>query len=184
MNRIFLGLIALPLLGMAPPSGMVVTIGGSPARTCYEATKINDASGTAMAACDWAIGQESLQRNIVAAHVNRGILRMGRNDYGSAEADFSRAVAIDPNQPDAWLNFAIAHYQQGKMASALPMFERAITLRTKAPALAYFWRAMIKEDAGDVKGAYADLKRAAELKPTWRAPARELKRFRVVRNGG
>lgn len=185
MIRIFLGMAALPLMGMASPAAMVTSVGAGAAKSCYKSAVASNSSAAAMTNCDTAIGQGALlHRDRVATFINRGILYMVRDDYPRAEADFQRAVAMDPGHADAWLNYGIAHYQQGKMGSATTMFERALTLRTRDPALAYFGRALVKEDTGDVRGAYADLRRAAALNPSWEAPALELRRFRVVRKGG
>lgn len=184
MNRIFLGIAALPLMGMAQTGAMVVNLGTSAARLCYQSAEARDASVGALANCDLALEQDALvPHNLVASHVNRGILHLVRHDYPGAEADFDRALTLSPNQPEAWLNSGIAHYQQGKMASAAAKFERALALKTKSPAVAYYGLAMAKEDRGDARGAYADLKRATELSPNWSMPAQEMKRFRVVRKG-
>ncbi len=181
MKRIFLGLMAIPLMGMAP-TGAVVTIGSGSASSCYQAAVSHDISNRAMDECNAALDREVLsQNNEVASYVNRGILHLMRTDYRSAEADFSRATTIQPKQAEAWLNMAIAHYQQGRIESAAELFGRSIELRTQRPAIAYFGRALAKEDRGDLKGAYADLRRAKELSPAWDAPVNELKRFRVQR---
>lgn len=184
MSRIFLGLAALPLMGMAQTGAMVVNVGGSAARSCYLSAEARDASSKAMGGCDMAVQQGPLDsHNLVASHVNRGILHLVRNSYPDAEADFDRAMALSPNQPEAWLNSGIAQLEQGRAAAAEPRFEKALALRTTAPAIAYYGLALAKEDRGDLRGAYADLKRATELSPQWTAPVRELKRYRLARKG-
>lgn len=183
MKKIFLGLAAIPLMGMAP-TGMTVTIGASSASDCYRAAAAYDASDTAMGECNAALDHDLLTLdNEVASYVNRGILHLIRTDYPSAEVDFSRALSIQPNQAEAYLNMGIAHYQQGRAESAIKLFGRSLELRTQRPAIAYFGRALANEVRGDLKGAYADLRRANELSPDWDAPANELKRFRVHRKG-
>ena len=185
MSRIFLGLAALPLMGMAQTGAMVVNVGGSAARSCYLSAEARDASSAAIDECDKAVQQGMLdERNLVASHVNRGILYLVRNNYPSAEADFDRAMTLSPNQPEAWLNSGIAHLEQGRALSAAPRFEKALSLRTSKPAIAYYGLALAKEDRGDLRGAYADLKRAVELSPQWALPAREMKRYRFARKGG
>jgi tetratricopeptide (TPR) repeat protein len=181
MKKIFLALAAVPLMGMGP-TGATVTIGGGSASSCYRAAVAHDISTGALNDCNAALNHEVLsQDNEVASYVNRGILHLLRTDYPNAEADFSRAMSMQPNQAEAWLNMAIAHYRQGRSESAAKMFERSIELRTERPAIAYFGRALAREDRGDIKGAYADLQRANELQPAWDAPVNELKRFRVLR---
>lgn len=182
MKSIFLGLAAIPLMGMAPIGASVQTVGGSSAASCYHAAAARDMSDQAMNDCNSALERETLsQGDQVASFVNRGILRLIHNDFRNAEADFTRAMAIEPNQAEAFLNMAIAHYQQGRVDTAASLFERSLALGTKYPAIAYFGRGLANEDRGNIEGAYADLRRASELNPGWKAPTEELKRFQVRR---
>lgn len=184
MKSVFLGLAAIPLMGMAPTGATVVSVGGSSAASCYHAAAARDTSVQAMDDCNTAIERETLsQGDHVASFVNRGILRLIQNDFRNAEADFTQAMTIEPTQAEAFLNMGIAHYQQGRIESAAKLFERSLALRTKFPAIAYFGRGLANEDRGDLKGAYADFRRARELHPGWKAPVEELKRFQVRRKG-
>ena len=180
MKLIFLTTAAFALMGMAPTGAALITVGGSQAESCYNAAVARDASQHAMNDCNAAIGQDVLPFNdLVASYVNRGVLKLVRADYRSAEADFNQAMALHPRQPEAWLNKGIARYQQGDPRGAAEMFDKAIQLNTRYEALAYFGRALANEDTGNIKGAYADLRKASQLSPKWKAPAEELKRFQV-----
>lgn len=180
MRALFLCGAAFALMGMAPTGAMRTSVGGSSAESCYHAAAARDASPQAMGDCNSALNQEVLAySDLVASHVNRGILRLVLKDYRSAEADFNRALALAPKQPEAWLNKGISRYQQGDTAGAVEMFERSIELRTSYPALAYYGRALANEDRGNISAAYADLRRASDLSPDWAAPREELKRFQV-----
>ena len=184
MKSVFFGLAALPLMGMAPTGASVQTVGGSSATSCYHAAAARDTSSQAMVDCTNAIERETLSHgDQVASFVNRGILRLIHNDFPNAEADLTKAMTLDPSQPEAFLNMGIAHYQQGRVESAAKLFERSLALRTKFPAIAYFGRGLANEDRGDLKSAYADLRRARDLNPGWKAPIEELKRFQVRRKG-
>jgi hypothetical protein len=55
-----------------------------------------------------------------------------------------------------------------------------LALKTARPALAYYGRAAVNEDMGNLRQAYVDLRRAQMLEPSWSVPVEELKRF-VVR---
>ena len=46
---------------------------------------------------------------------------------------------------------------------------------------AYYSRAVIEEETGDVKAAYRDYKTALAIKPDFAPASRELARFKVVR---
>jgi len=115
----------------------------------------------------------------VATHVNRGILRLRLARLTDANADFDRALAMDPKQAEAWLNKAVLNARFGRSVDALPMVQKALEFNTKRPALAYFVRAMAHEDSGNIRAAYHDLQRARELDPKWAEPRIELKRFKV-----
>ena len=164
----------------ASASPSVMTIGGSFAEGCFEAAKKRNASMDTLRTCDYAIAAQPLTpKDTLATYVNRGILRMIRKDYTGAQADFTADTTMDPTRSEPWMNLAYLRLKQGRSAEALPLFSRAIELGTEVPELAYFGRGLAQEDLGNIKAAYMDLRQAAELRPTWNEPARELARFQV-----
>lgn len=178
-------LIGAASASAAPTGAALITVGGSSAETCYHAAAARDSSAPALNECDLAINQDVIPfGDRVATFVNRGILKLVRADYRSAEADFNQAMAMEPTQAEAWLNKGIARYQQGDVRAARDMFTRAIQLRTNYQALAYFGRGLANEDAGDIRAAYSDLKTAARLAPKWQAPRDQLARFKVMPKSG
>ena len=180
MRAILLTTAAFALMGMAPTGSAVVSVGGSSAESCYHAAVARDTSRQALGECSSALGREVIpMTDLVASYVNRGVLRLVLADYRSAESDFDQAMALEPNQAEAWLNKGIARYQQGDAKAAVDILDHAIQLRTHYPALAYFARGLANEDSGNIKAAYADLQRAHQLSPQWAAPSDELKRFQV-----
>ena len=172
-----------PRLTDAPDQAFVVGMtGGGLARSCYLAAEARDVSDVALGDCGRALTEQVLTgEDRVATHINRGILRRLRDDAAGARADFDAALALNPNQPEAWLNRGVLLFNQGATNEALQMFERAIALKTRAPALAYFGRGLANEERGDVRAAYADLLRARALKPGWAQPAQELARYQIRR---
>ena len=184
MRALFLAVSAAVLFATLPASASpsMMTIGGSFAEGCFEAAEHHNASTDTLRICDTALAAEPLTpKDTLATHVNRGILRMIRNDYPGAEADFMAATAINPARPEPSLNLATLRLKQGRSAEALPLFSKAIELGIEESEIAYYGRGLAHEDMGDLKAAYADLRRAAELKPTWREPAKELARYQVRR---
>lgn len=188
MKLILLSTAAFAVMGMSPSSSMptgasVITVGGSAAESCYDSAVGRDASAAAFADCNAAITQEAIPlRDLVASYVNRGVLKLVRADYRSAEADFDQAMRLDPMQPEAWLNKGIARYQLGDPQSAAVLFGQAIENRTRFASLAHYGRALAYEDTGNIRGAYMDLRKAQALNPKWEAPRVELARFQVTRN--
>jgi tetratricopeptide (TPR) repeat protein len=172
------------LLGAAASAApaSVTVIGNSNARLCYEAAdsplvpRVTDVQ-----ICDEALMRDALARfETVATHVNRGILklRLGRTD--EAIADFDRAIVVDPDQPEAYLNKGAALIRLNNAREALPLFTVALERRTSRPEIAHYGRGVAYEALGNLAAAYRDYRRASELKPDWEEPRAELARFRVV----
>ena len=162
----------------APAS--ILVVGGNMARSCYLAAEAKSLGRDALESCNRALADEPLTReDRVATYVNRGIIYFRQAAVPQATADFDRALALDPAEPDAWLNKAVMLVQYGHSDEAMPMIEKAIDLKTRRPAVAYFVRALIHEERGNLRAAYADLQHAKALEPNWRQPAIELARYQV-----
>lgn len=163
-----------------PASAAVTVIGSSAARACYEAARSPRKSADGIERCNTAFESEALTRqDMVATHVNRGILRISKGDVQGALADYDAALALNPREPEAWLNKAFAYLRNGDARGALPFFDSAVALKTREPAMAHYGRGIAHEEVGNARAAYSDYLRARELTPEWDAPARELSRFRV-----
>lgn len=183
MKALFLATTVALATAAIPASASIITVGGSFARSCYQAADARIATDSNLLVCDRALTEQALdERDKLASHVNRGILRMVKGDLAGAQWDYDQAAAIDPNEPEVWLNMGVLRYTQGNSEEAVRMFEKAISLRTKEPAFAYYGRGLAYEDKGDFKSAYADYVRAKSLKPSWKQPDVELERYSVRRN--
>ena len=165
-----------------PASASVVTLGNSDARICYMAADSPSMPVVReIRACDDALGRESLTAyEVVATHVNRGILRLRRGMIDAAIADFDRAIALDPNQPEAYLNKGAALLRRENPGEAMNLFTIALERQTTRPALAHYGRAVANETLGNLSAAYRDYTAASRIAPDWRDPRQELTRFRVV----
>lgn len=171
------------IVGCATPaSASVMVIGSSDARMCYEAAdspimpQVID-----LRRCDSALQTDNLSAyETVATHVNRGILRLRRGQIDQAIADFDRAMQLDPNQPEAYLNKGAARIRQDNPTEAAELFTVALQHNTRRPAVAHYGRAVAYEALGNVREAYADYRAASELAPDWSQPRADLQRFRVV----
>lgn len=185
LNRhTMLGLAATAACAVAGPAqASVIVLGNTDARLCYQA-----ADSPMMPAardvrrCDDALLREALSAyEVVATHVNRGILRLRRGMVDAAIADFDRAIALDSGQAEAYLNKGAALMRRdGRSAEAVQLFTIALERNTMRPALAHYGRAVANETLGNIPAAYRDYRQASRLAPEWREPQRELTRFRVV----
>lgn len=168
------------LAAAAPADAARITIGSTMARACYEAAEAHRVDLNSKRLCDMALTEEGLTyHDLTGTHVNRGILFMLSGDLDMADRDYDRALALDPKEPEAWLNKGINALKRGDSQIALGFVEKAIGLRTRKPAVAYYMRAIAHEEAGNVRAAYADLQRARQLDPAWPLPVVELQRYRV-----
>ncbi|HEX8667271.1 MAG TPA: tetratricopeptide repeat protein [Allosphingosinicella sp.] len=166
-----------------PASASVIALGNSSARLCYKAAEERTAlPQVARRWCDEALAAENLNRaDTVATYVNRGILTLRSGDAEAAVQDFDRALALDRDEPEAYLNKGAALLNlPERTAEAAALFSTAIEKRTRRPAMAYYGRAVAYETAGDTAAAYHDYRQASRLAPKWREPRAELARF-VVR---
>ena len=170
----------------APALAGIVVVGTSPARGCYESAASENGSTAALRDCDaaFATGQLGFYE-VVATHVNRGIVKLFGNDVDGAIGDFDRAIELDPTEAESYLNKGAAMLKKGGQESeAIALFTRAIDQRTNRPELAFFGRAIAYETSGNVREAYGDYQRAQAAAPKWEDPVRELARFKVQRASG
>jgi tetratricopeptide (TPR) repeat protein len=167
-----------------PASAGVTVIGSSSAKLCYlEADSKRVPSAESLRICDRALNEEAhTGYDLVATHVNRGIVRLRLNDVIGSLLDFDRAIALDPEEPEAYLNKASALMRQDQVPAALPLFNIALEKKTRRPEIAYFGRGVAYEALGRIPEAYADFRQAAALAPQWEEARLELSRFRVVPN--
>lgn len=174
--------IAMAAFPLSAAEAGIMTIGEGFARSCYESSEAQVSTPATIEACNRAFSEQALDlHDEVATHVNRGILYYLSGNLRAANLDYDAALALDPNEPEAWLNKGMAALKARDSAAAAPMFEKALLLNTARPALAYYGRAIVNEDSGNIRQAYADLQRARELEPRWPLPGEELKRY-VVRD--
>ena len=166
----------------APAAASVVVVGSGDARLCFQAAdspmlpQVTD-----IRHCDDAIAEGALTTyEMVATHVNRGILRLRRNQIDESIADFDAAMRLDPNQPEAYLNKGAALIRRENPSEAAQLFTVALEHNTRRPEVAHYGRAVANEALGNVREAYQDYRLAAELAPGWSAPRADLQRFRVV----
>ena len=165
-----------------PAAAGVVTIGNSTAMDCYEAAVGNDYDRNAISHCDLALSQEGLTvQDRAATFNNRGVLFLRGRDFRSAGRDFDRAVATYGGNAEAWLNKAISDLRRGAGMETMPLIERSLALNTQRQALAYYSRSLAYERGGNIRAAYLDLIRARDLAPEWKAPAEDLRKFRIIR---
>lgn len=158
----------------------VTVLGGGMARQCSNAALAGEADRRFEAACTQALETELLsQRDRAGTFVNRGVLKLRRLEFDAARGDFDRAVEVLPDLAEAYANRGAALVGQRRYAEGLADINRALELGVGEPEKAYFNRALAHEGLDDLKQAYFDYRKAAELSPEWEAPRKELARFTI-----
>lgn len=161
--------------------GAVTVIGGGLAEACSQAAIRGLSDRRLEELCDMALETEPMNaRDRAGTYVNRGVLRMRREEYGRAVADFNQAVKIRPELGEGYVNRGAAYIGQRRYAESLPEINRGLELGVEEPAKAYYNRALAHEGLEDARSAYFDYRKALELAPEWALPTEQLARFTVT----
>ena len=160
----------------------VTVIGGGLAEACSKAALSGRNTIQFERVCTEAIDTESLSaRDRAGTYVNRGVLRLRRQDWPGATADFNEAVRLRPDMGEAYVNRGAVAIGQHRYADSLADLNKGLSLGVEEPAKVYYNRGLAYEGLDDVKSAYFDYQKAVELSPDWEAPQKELARFHVER---
>jgi tetratricopeptide (TPR) repeat protein len=163
-------------------AGAVTVIGGGMARECSQAALNGESEARYEALCTQALESELMSlRDRAGTYVNRGILKLRRKEFASAQYDFNRAIETKPDLGEAYVNRGAAAVGSKRYADGLADLNKALELGVEEPEKAYYNRALAFEGLDDLKAAYFDYKKAVELKPDWDMPQKELARFTVER---
>jgi tetratricopeptide (TPR) repeat protein len=101
-------------------------------------------------------GSEANGTEDAAALARRGTASAGRHDYESATADLTRAIALEPNNPDFYYERGRVLWTDRDQAKAMTDFDRAIELKPDF-VLALISRAELRLNAKNVPEARSDL---------------------------
>jgi Flp pilus assembly protein TadD len=111
----------------------------------------------------------------------RGYVKQASGNMPGALADYRRAVKIQPDHPLALAHFATVKYQAGDLAGALECFELMLQLTPNDSRVIYN-TACVYARQGQVDSALQRLRRAIDLKSTWRETARSDSDFDALRS--
>jgi tetratricopeptide (TPR) repeat protein len=94
----------------------------------------------------------------------RGSINLEKQLYDQAQADFDRAIAVDPKLAEAYDNRAVVLSYKKEYEQALKDLDRALELNNRS-ALAYFHRGLINHEKERPNDAIKDFTRAIDLDP-------------------
>ena len=186
-RAVLAGFVLLAASGSA--FGFETVLSNGNAKSCQIAARLaadhRQIDKGAVALCTDALDREQLSAHDVAAtHVNRGIILLCQGKFDRAERDFDEAIEISPDLAGAHMNRGAVLIAERRYPDAITALDRSIALGTPEPERAFFDRALARERLDDVTGAYYDLQKAAQLKPDWDEPVKELAFFTVTRKDG
>lgn len=168
------------LLAAPAASAQMMVLGEGAPQSCYESAKFGDmGSHSAIRTCSDALKGALNRRDEAATFVNRGILRMRRSDLKPAAEDFTAALRINPDLPEAHINRGVALFQMGDVQASLTAYNTAIKLDTVHMAEVLFNRAIVHEQLNNPRAAYTDMTAALALKPGWDIAEDFLSRYEV-----
>jgi tetratricopeptide (TPR) repeat protein len=102
-------------------------------------------------------------REAAQTHNNLGVLfnQLGRKD--EATADFTAAIALNPDEQNSFIGRGLIERDEGNVDAALEDFSRAAQI---APSpLAFYWEGRVLEDKGRLSAAAEDYRSALKLSP-------------------
>ncbi len=103
-----------------------------------------------------------------------GLLLQG--DLKSAAAAFQKVTEADPNNPDGWVNIGRCAVQEGDMARARTVLEKALSLSPQLARANYFYSRVLRSD-GNYDGAAARLRIVLAQYPRDRVALNDLGRI-------
>ncbi|WP_332770087.1 tetratricopeptide repeat protein [Phenylobacterium sp.] len=167
------GLIATQARGQA-----VTVIGEGLARQCSQAALAGESDHRSEQLCSNALTFEPLDRlDRAGTLVNRGVMKLRRKEFASAQLDFDSAIRAMPEFGEAYMNRGAARLGARKFTDSLVDINRALELGVREPEKAFYNRALAYEGLGLQEIARQDYQQALTLKPEWEQPRRELTRF-------
>lgn len=158
----------------------VTVIGGGLAQECYKAAEYGRGHDTTV--CNRALDEPMIAHDRAATYINRAVVRLRGEDAAGALADCDTSIRINSELGEAFVNRGAALMTLGRPKEAIDSISHGIAIGLKRMQVAYYDRAMAREDTGDVQGAYQDYKQALAADPTFVLAQEQLKRFRVVRS--
>jgi tetratricopeptide (TPR) repeat protein len=163
-------------------SAAVSVVGNGAAHSCFEFAEFGGNITDGILTCDFALEQTTLTvKDRAATYVNRGILRGRKDEAEGALSDYNRGISLNPALGEAYVDRGAVMIVLKRYDDALADLDKGITLGANRPQIAYYDRAIVDEALGNIRAAYEDYKKAAEIQPDFTLATEQLARFRVVR---
>jgi tetratricopeptide (TPR) repeat protein len=130
-----------------------------------------------LAACDIAL-KDPHMIHVAELMVDRGVIQARLGDNAAALSDYNGAIALNAQLGDAYVSRAGVLVAMKRYDEARSDIAQGLALNASNLHAAYYSRAVIEEESGDLKAAYRDYNQALAIKPDFAPASRELSRFR------
>ena len=117
-------------------------------------------------------GKRESPETRAAAYNIRGLAYGGKGRYDHAIGDFTKAIALKPNDADFYNNRGTAYGMSGEYDLAIADFDKAIALNPKDPE-PHYNRGLAYKQKGDKERAIAAFRKLLEINPS-NQDAREM----------
>jgi tetratricopeptide (TPR) repeat protein len=184
LRATLIGVFGIALCASSGAKAAVTVLGPGPAQECFQVAEYGGDIRDGIARCSFALNTALSTTNRAATFVNRGVLRLNLHENEQALSDINAGISIAPELGDAYVDRGAVSIALGHYDDALADLNKGIALGPHRPQVAYYDRAIIYEQRGDIRAAYFDYKKALEIAPDFAPAADELKRFRVTHKDG
>jgi len=163
-------------------SAQSLVVGDGGAQECYYSVKHGDPGrASTIKNCKKALRDPNLSvKDEAATHVNLGILLMRTKNFEAAREQYEKALAMRSDLPEAHINYAANLIYLGDYSQAVKSATTSIELGTKKMPEALFNRAMAYDNLKLYNEAYADLKKALNLRPNWKPALSAIANYEVA----
>ncbi|MFT5608931.1 MAG: tetratricopeptide (TPR) repeat protein [Parvicella sp.] len=156
----------------ATANSMQVIGAGSIAQECYRlsaaSTMTGHASGADIKVCNKAIRHGKLtKRDLIATHVNRGIIYVALENYQMAAKDYNRAIDLSDNVSEAYVNRGNLRFIAKRHQEAIADYDKALEQEFAQAHIAHLNRGMAYETLGKLVQAKDNYLAALELIDGW-----------------
>ncbi len=170
---------ALTSAALAAPQIQQVIYNVDAAGKCSAAANDRGASRDGLEACNIALSDPAMNHR-AALLLDRGVIQVRLGNKEAALQNYDGAIALDSNLGDAYISRGGLLVELKRYDEARADIAQGMALNASNMHVAYYSRAVIEEESGDVKSAYRDYKQALAIKPDFAPAIRELSRFKVV----
>jgi|TARA_B110000483_G_scaffold141911_1_gene169473 tetratricopeptide (TPR) repeat protein len=166
----------------------ITVMGGSIAHNCFKSAEYAVSTGAGsrrdVDECTQAIRSRSLgRRDLVATHINRGIISAKLGQISDAQEDYLTALEISDQSPEIYLNLGNLQFLMQDFNNAIADYNQAESLGglEQNPQILYLNRGMALVRLGRLDDAEAEYQMALEQRPGWANALDQLDLLKRIR---